>query len=226
LVSSGHATTPLTSTNTSERGYNKEGAVTMASARPFVDYYDILQVSPNCDATILESAYRYLAKMYHPDRTGTTDTSRFSEVIEAYRTLRNPEQRAKYDALYSKHRLETPMKPSPDNDEGHDDGEIAAVDDADAHAKILMALYRKRREDSLNPGVIGFYLQEMLNCSDEQFEFHKWYLKEKGFILVTEQGTLAITIQGVDHVISMSRATNAEKLLIAQLSKSEGSGAS
>jgi len=89
-----------------------------------------------------------------------------------------------------------------------------------------MSLYRKRREDSLNPGVIGFYLQEMLNCSDEQFEFHKWYLKEKGFILVTEQGTLAITIQGVDHVISMSQAAKAEKLLIAQLSKSEGSGAS
>ena len=62
----------------------------------------------------------------------------------------------------------------------------------------------------------GFYLQEMLKCSDEHFEFHKLYLREKCFIEATEHGTLAITIQGIDHVISMSRTTTAEKLLIAQ----------
>jgi curved DNA-binding protein len=81
-------------------------------------------------------------------------------------------------------------------------------------------LYKRRREDAQNAGVPPFYLQEMLNCSDEHFEFHKWYLKEKGFIAITEQGTLAITIQGVDHVISMSRTTRAEKLLIAHSSNS------
>ncbi|MEO6153006.1 MAG: hypothetical protein ABIT09_10835 [Croceibacterium sp.] len=59
-------------------------------------------------------------------------------------------------------------------------------------------------------------MQEALNCSDEHFDFHVWYLKAKGFIETTEQGTLAITIQGVDHVISMSRTNKAEKLRIAQ----------
>jgi curved DNA-binding protein len=58
----------------------------------------------------------------------------------------------------------------------------------------------------------------MLNCSDEHFEFHTWYLKAKGFIEITEQGTLAITIQGVDHVIDISRTNMMEKLLIAQSS--------
>ena len=53
-------------------------------------------------------------------------------------------------------------------------------------------------------------------CSDENFEFYIWYLKAKNFIEITEQGTLEITIQGVDHVISTSRATKAEKLLITQ----------
>lgn len=61
----------------------------------------------------------------------------------------------------------------------------------------------------------------MLNCSDERFEFHQWYLKEKGFIVVTEHGTLAITVQGVDHVISMSRTTSAEKLMISQFANPE-----
>ena len=79
-----------------------------------------------------------------------------------------------------------------------------------------MFLYKRRREDAQKAGVIAFYLQDMLKCSDERFEFHKWYLKEKGFIAITEQGTLAITSQGVDHVISMSRATRAERLLIEQ----------
>ena len=94
--------------------------------------------------------------------------------------------------------------------------ESEALSDADDHARILLYLYRKRREDALNPGVVGYYLQEMLNCADDRFDFHKWYLREKGFIETTHDGTIAITIQGVDQVISMSRQAKAEKLLIAQ----------
>lgn len=190
----------------------------MASAQPLLNYYDILQVSPNCDAAILESAYRYLAKVYHPDHTGTPDTSKFNAVVEAYRALRNPERRAEYDRSYSKSRWNRPANGAAAPGAPED---VSALNDADDHATILMALYKRRREDVLNAGMVGFYLQEMLNCSDEHFEFHKWYLKEKGFIVVTEQGTLAITIQGVDHVISMSRTTKAEKLLIAHLSNRE-----
>ena len=186
----------------------------MTGGQPFIDYYDVLQVSPDCDARTLESAYRHLAKMYHPDRTDTADTTKFKEVIAAYRVLRDPHLRAKYDLLY-------PQNNGKDWSESPGNGGIdekPALNDADAHVKILIFLYKKRRENAQNAGVAGFYLQDMLNCSDEHFEFHKWYLKEKGFIAITEQGTLAITIQGVDHVISMSRTTRAEKLLIAQSS--------
>lgn len=189
----------------------------MTSSQPFIDYYNTLQVNPNCDAKTLESAYRYLAKMYHPDRTDTADITKFNEVIAAYRVLRNPNHRAKYDLLHFQNN-------GADWSESSIDGQIdekPALNDADAHARILMFLYKKRREDAQNAGVAGFYLQDMLNCSDEHFEFHKWYLKEKGFIVLTEQGTLAITIQGVDHVICMSRTTRAEKLLIAQSRKPE-----
>ena len=59
-------------------------------------------------------------------------------------------------------------------------------------------------------------LQEILDCLEDNFEFHIWYLKSKGFIELTERGTLAITIEGVDHVISTSRTNFAERLLIAQ----------
>lgn len=188
----------------------------MADDQAFIDYYGILQVSQDCDARTLETAYRRLAKVYHPDHADTEDVTKFSEVTAAYRILRNPDQRAEYDVLYANNVATFA------NDDGAEVNEDAALDDADAHAKILMLLYKRRRENAPNPGVVGYYLQDMLKCSHEHFEFHKWYLREKGFISITEQGTLAITIQGVDHVISMSRTTKAEKLLITQSRDPEG----
>ena len=52
-----------------------------------------------------------------------------------------------------------------------------------------------------------------MKCSDESFEFHVWYLKSKGYLEITEQSELAITIDGVDHVIAMSRTIEERKLL-------------
>lgn len=190
------------------------GAITMADGEPFVDYYDALQVDLNCDARALEAAYHRLAKMYHPDRTGSADTTKFSELSEAYKVLRNRNKRTRYDRIYSQHFPERISKSTPGNASSFE--EDPALDDADAHARVLHYLYEKRRENAQNAGVVGFYLQEMLQCSDEHFDFHKWYLKEKNFIVLTEQGTLAITIQGVDHVISVSRTAKAEKLLLAK----------
>jgi curved DNA-binding protein len=186
----------------------------MTEGQPFVDYYDLLQVDPNCGAKILEAAYHRLAKIHHPDRNGSADTAKFSELSEAYRILKNRNRRAKYDLLYFHHFPERASNSPTDNHLRFEEG--PALEDADDHAKILMFLYKKRRENAQNAGVVGFYLQDMLQCSDEHFEFHKWYLKEKGFIVLTEQGTLAITIQGVDHVIAMSRTAKAEKLLLGQ----------
>jgi curved DNA-binding protein len=185
----------------------------MTAGKDFIDYYNILQVDPNCSAKALEGAYRHLAKMYHPDHRDTADVTRFNEVIEAYRAIRNLDERAKYDLIYASI---TGFK-FLSNDDEYSDAK-SAVSDADVHAKILLSLYKRRREHAQDPGVGRYFVQEMLNCSDEHFEFHLWYLREKGFIETTEQGALVITIEGVDHVISMSRTTMREKLLIAQAS--------
>lgn len=193
----------------------------MTDGETFVDLYDVLQVGPHCDARSLEAAYHRLAKMYHPDHTGSPDTAKFSALSEAYKLLRSRSKRAKYDTLYFKYfpeRVSEPHSTHPEADGSIEEG--PALDDAEAHARILDFLYKKRRENAQDAGVVGFYLQEMLQCSDEIFDFHKWYLKEKGFIVLTEHGTLAITIQGVDHVISMSRKAKAEKLLLSQRSSS------
>ncbi|MEO6360268.1 MAG: DnaJ domain-containing protein [Sphingomicrobium sp.] len=174
-------------------------------------YYEILQIEPGCDASGLDAAYHSLAKMYHPDRNNSPDTTKFSEITDAYRVLRNPETRTEYDNL---HGFKVEVEPAADDDIWFDGG--AALNDSEDHAKILTYLYKRRRAQPEDAGVIGFYVQEMLKCSHEAFEFHKWYLKEKGFIAITEQGTIAITIDGIDQVISMSRTRKEKRLLIGQ----------
>ncbi len=168
----------------------------------------------DCDTKDLEHSYRYLAKLYHPDHPETADVEKFNAVIEAYRALRNPDHRHEYDIIYVANTEGVKFKSSLDEQTQVD--ENSALGDADVHEKTLRMLYRRRREHALDPGVAPFFVQEMLNCSDEHFNFHVWYLKAKGFIETTEQGTLAITIEGIDHVISTSRTIKAEKLRISQ----------
>jgi len=187
----------------------------MDESEPFVDYYEILQVSPDCSVTALRTAYRAMAKMYHPDHSETSDINRFDKVTEAYRILRDPRRRVEYDIIYAENRRDRDSHTSRDDTREEVD-ERVAISDSEAHVQILRHLYKRRREHAQEAGVGRYFLQQMLNCSDEHFEFHIWYLKAKGLIEITEQGTLAITIQGVDHTISMSRTTMAEKLLIAQ----------
>lgn len=196
----------------------------MENDQPFIDYYAILRVDPSCDAKILESAYRLQAKRYHPDHHETADLDKFSAVVEAYRVLRNAEERARYDILHAANTDNVGYTLRAGDELDNDTN--AALEDAETHAKILLHLYKARRTNAQNAGVIGYFVQQMLNCSDEQFEFHRWYLKAKGFIETTEQGGLAITIEGVDHVISMSRTSMREKLLIAQAGDRDGAGPS
>ncbi len=62
------------------------------------DFYQILGVSRDADANTLKSAYRKLARQYHPDVNkdpGAED--KFKEIGKAYEALADPETRARYD---------------------------------------------------------------------------------------------------------------------------------
>jgi molecular chaperone DnaJ len=60
------------------------------------DYYDVLGVERTVDPTTLKSAYRKLAKQYHPDCEGGCEET-FKQINEAYAILSDPEKRAQYD---------------------------------------------------------------------------------------------------------------------------------
>jgi curved DNA-binding protein len=182
----------------------------------FLDYYSILQVHPECDARTLDLSYRNLAKIYHPDHPESADPEKFNAIIEAYRVLRKAEDRLKYDVRYA---LNTGFTFSGAREQKNED--FAALTDANIHAKLLLYLYKRRRERSNDPGVGVYDILRNLNCPEENFDFHIWYLKKKGFIETTEDGTLAITVVGVDHVIAMSQTKAARMLRITQAEDSD-----
>lgn len=61
------------------------------------DYYVDLGVAPNESPSGIRSAFRSLAKRYHPDRAGPESAGRFAEVREAYETLSDAVARRAYD---------------------------------------------------------------------------------------------------------------------------------
>lgn len=62
------------------------------------DFYEILGVSKNADKDEIKSAFRKLARQYHPDVNKAPDAEeKFKEMGKAYETLMDDDKRALYD---------------------------------------------------------------------------------------------------------------------------------
>jgi curved DNA-binding protein CbpA len=178
-------------------------------ASEFIDFYEILEISPNADSGAIERMFRYLAQRYHPDNRDTGDRLRFDVVLEAHDTLKDPVKRAQFDIRHQNHSgMRWRLAEEASDSKG-------IVRDVDTQNKLLSILYVKRRQNIRDPGIGDLELERLLGCPAEHLEFHLWYLKEKSWIGRTENGMFAITVEGVDRANSeQDRKTVSKKLLI------------
>lgn len=65
------------------------------------DYYSIMGVQRTDDLKTIKTAYRRLARKYHPDVSKEADAeARFKEIAEAWAVLSDKEKRAEYDEMW------------------------------------------------------------------------------------------------------------------------------
>ncbi|MEW6630794.1 MAG: DnaJ domain-containing protein [Pseudomonadota bacterium] len=174
----------------------------------FIDYYEVLEISPNANSETIERIFRYFAMRYHPDNRETGDESRFSDIVEAHNTLKDPVKRAQYDIQYKDNlnlRHELTVEAS---------SAKGIERDLAIQAKLLSLLYVKRRQDVNNPGIGDSELERLSACPREHLEFHLWYLKAKGWIGRIENGMFAITVEGIDRANAERRGDAAVTKLL------------
>ncbi len=160
----------------------------------FVDYYELMQISPNAEHETIQRVYRMLAARHHPDNPETGDAERFLRLNEAYRTLSDHERRAAYDLVYHTRQAE-PLRV-------FELKEFQAGIDGEANRRmgILCLLYSRRRTNPEHPGVSILELETMMWFPREHLVFTVWYLKEKNYIRQDDHSNLMITAEGADYV--------------------------
>jgi curved DNA-binding protein CbpA len=176
------------------------------SANEFVDFYELLQLSPNADTETIERVFRHLAQKVHPDHSDHSNNELFIKIVEAHEVLTDPVARAGYDAKYQDYWSRKWKLASAASDMS----EIG--DDTVTRERLLSLLYVQRRRNMLSPGLGEYEIARLLNTPLELVEFHLWYVKSKGWVERLGTGHLAITALGVDQA-EQSRHLDPDRLI-------------
>ena len=176
---------------------------------PFIDYYEVLQISPNADSETIHRIYRILAQRFHPDNRDTGDTEAFRNLTQAYQILSDPERRAGYDVQHREmRRLTWKIFDQPNSAQGPE---------AERRKRygILSLLYRKRIAQPDQPSMTIKEFEDLLGVPREHLDFSLWYLKEGQYVQRTDNGRHSITLKGVDLAESAASHRSEPAPLIA-----------
>jgi curved DNA-binding protein CbpA len=167
---------------------------TTAVAAP-VDYYEVLQISPNAEPETVHRVYRLLAQRFHPDNHETGNDERFRRLTEAYEVLSDAQRRAKYDVVHAQQRQERwrliSSGAQSENDFQAEQG---------LRLTVLEVLYTRRRTEPESPGLFPTDLERLTGRPREHLEFTIWYLLQKKFLTRSDNSLLVITADGVEYL--------------------------
>ena len=157
-----------------------------------VDFYELLQISPNADTETVHRVYKYLAARFHPDNSDTGDSGKFQLVKAGYDVLSNPTRRREYDAK----RLGTAVQPLSSSIDFMDqlEGEI------NRRMAVLAVLYYHRRMSPHSPEVGLAEIEKRMGFPRDYLDFTLWYLVRKKYISKADNAEYALTADGVDYV--------------------------
>ena len=158
------------------------------------DYYEFLQISPNAEPATIQRVYRFLAGRLHPDNPETGDPDKFLLLKQAYDVLSDPDRRAEYDTTYKNQEPEvTPLSTSVDFMDNID-GEL------NRRLGVLALLYLQRRTNPYCPEVGLDQIEFRMGFPRDYLHFTLWYLKNKNYITLGDNGDSTLTALGVDFV--------------------------
>jgi hypothetical protein len=160
-----------------------------------VDYYELMQISPNAELATIQRVYRMLAARYHPDNPETGNTDKFVQLQKAYEVLSDPAARTAHDALLS----QQSGQPLP----VFEMKEFVVGIDAEMNRRLgmLCLLYNRRRSTAEHPGLSVLDMESKMALPREYLEFTIWYLKEKELVRRDESTSeIMITAKGIDFV--------------------------
>jgi curved DNA-binding protein len=94
----------------------------------YKDYYQILGVARTASEKEIKSAYRKLARQYHPD-VNPSQAERFKDINEAYEVLSDVQKRARYDSLGSGWQAGSQFHPPPGFEHYHQQVNVGDLGD-------------------------------------------------------------------------------------------------
>lgn len=163
----------------------------------FIDYYEMMQISPNAESHTIQRVYRMLAARYHPDNPETGDAEKFVLLQQAHQVLSDPDRRAAYDTHCEMQR----SQPLP----VFEMKEFVVGIDAEVNRRLgaLCLLYNRRRADPDHPSLSLLDLEARMSLPREHLEFTIWYLRERNYARRDETSSeILITSEGVNFVES------------------------
>ena len=164
------------------------------STDSFIDFYELMQISPNAEPETIQRVYQMLAERYHPDNARSGDRERYERLVQAYNVLSQRDTRTAYDLQHQARR----SKPIAI----FETREFSSGIEGEPYRRmgILCLLYARRRSNPDSAGYSILELEAITFFPREHLMFPLWYLRDNDLIQQDESSNYVITGRGADYV--------------------------